>query len=168
MKYEHHTRDTVHKATRSSGMVMKLFCTRDSSFMTRLYTSYICPVLEYAAPVWSPSGKEVIARAQYKKILCAQLERVQRSYTKRIRGMWYLSYDQRLEFLGLPSLGKKRSISDLLLVCKSLHGQPSVQPSSLDNNLVHSSTRGDNLHISHCRATSPLMSTAFKCRLPKF
>ena len=158
MKYENHARDTAHKAARLSGMVMKLFCTRDPSFMMRLYTSYILPVLEYAAPVWSPSGKEVIA----------QLERVQRSYTKRIRGMWYLSYDQRLKCLRLPSLEKRRLINDLVLVYKSLHGQLSVQPSLFGINLVHSSTRGDNLHISHCRASSHLLSTAFKCSLPKF
>ena len=158
MKYEHHARDTAHKAARFSGMVMKLFCTRDTSFMARLYTSYIRPVLEYVAPVWSPSGKGVIA----------QLKRVQRFYTKRIRGMWYLSYDQPLECLGLPSLEKRWLINDLVLVYKNLPGQLSVQPSSLGINLVHSSTRGDNLYISHCRAISHLLSIAFKCRFPKF
>ena len=86
----------------------------------------------------------------------------------RIRGMWYLSYDQCLECLGLSSLEKRRLINDLVLVYKSLHGELSVQPSSLGINLVHSSTRGDNLHILHCRASSHLLSTAFKCRLPKF
>ena len=106
---------------------MKLFCTRDPSFMTRLYTSYIRPVFEYAASIWSPSGKGVIA----------QLEIVQRSYIKRIRGMWYLSYDQRLECLGLFSNEERRLINDLVLVYKSLHGQLSVHPSSLGINLVH-------------------------------
>ena len=48
MKYKHHARDTVYKAARLSGMVMKLFCNRDPLFMTRLYTSYI---LEYTVPV---------------------------------------------------------------------------------------------------------------------
>ena len=62
MKYEHHARDTTHMAARFPGMVMKLFCTRDPSFMTKLYTPYICPVLEYTAPARSPSGKGVIAR----------------------------------------------------------------------------------------------------------
>ena len=97
MKYEHHARDTAHKAARLSGMVMNLFCVHDPSFLTRLYTSYIRPVLEYAAPVWSPPGKEVIA----------QLERVQRSYTQRIRDMWYISYDQHLECFGLSNLEEK-------------------------------------------------------------
>ena len=82
-KHEVCARDIAYKAARLSGMVMKLFCTHDPSFMTRLYSSYIRPVLEYAAPVWTPSGKGVIA----------QLERVERSCTKRIRGMRYLSYD---------------------------------------------------------------------------
>ena len=45
MKYEHHARNTAHKAAKLYGMIMKLFCTRDPSFMTRLYTSYIRPVL---------------------------------------------------------------------------------------------------------------------------
>ena len=81
--------ETQRKGRQIVWYVMKLFCTRDPSFMTRLYASYIRPVFEYAAPVWSPSGKGVIAL----------VERVQRSYTKRIRGMWYLSYDQRLECL---------------------------------------------------------------------
>ena len=81
--------------------------------------------------------------------------------------MWHLSYDQRLECLGLPSLEKRRLIHDLVLVYKSLHGQLSVQPSSLGINQVHSLAKGDNLHISHCRASFHLLSTAFKCRLPK-
>ena len=73
--YEQHARETAAKVAKLFGMVMKLFCTREPAFMARLYISKLRPILNYSTHVWSPSN------------ICTQLERVQRKYTKRIKGM---------------------------------------------------------------------------------
>ena len=70
-------------------------------------------MLEYCSPVWSPH------------IICQinRIEKVQRFFTKRINGLWSVSYDMRLIILKLHSLEYRRMINDLVLCYKILNGK---------------------------------------------
>ena len=62
--------------------------------MMRLFTSYICPIIKYAAPIWSPTDV-----GSYVK-----LEHIQRRFTKHVRSLHNLFYEERLLRLKIPLL----------------------------------------------------------------
>ena len=68
-------------------------------------------ILEYAVAVWCPYWKKDIDK----------LERVQRQFTKRIKGMKDLTYSGRLSKLKLPSLMYRRIRGDMVEVYKILN-----------------------------------------------
>ena len=68
--------------------------------------------MEYCVQVWSPYLKKDIDI----------LERVQRRATRMIEGFQGISYDRRLEELGLIKLEKRRKRGDLIQVYKMLNG----------------------------------------------
>ena len=111
-------------------MVLKVFCTSESAFLRQLFVSYIRPTLEYAALVWSPSS--VVSRDM--------LERVQRRFTKRMRGYENLLYGDRLTSLNLDSLVRRRLYHDMLLVFKASHGFASSKPESFSLKLSRAPT----------------------------
>jgi len=76
---------------------------KEVSLLRRAFTVYARPLLEYASCVWSPHLITDIQR----------LERVQRRFTKRLRGLSILTYKDRLQVLGLQSLESRRLQSDL-------------------------------------------------------
>ena len=78
--------------------------------MIPLYKALVRPSLEYAVSVWCP----------YKKKHIKQLEDVQRNFTKRIKGMKDLDYQERLKKLKLPSLMYRKIRGDMIEVFKIL------------------------------------------------
>ncbi|KAI8510960.1 hypothetical protein Bbelb_118760 [Branchiostoma belcheri] len=71
------------------------------SDLTTIYTGYIRPILEYAAPAWTPA----LTKAQERS-----LERVQRRACCIILGTNYTGYDNALQHLGLSSLAERREL----------------------------------------------------------
>ena len=69
-------------------------------------------ILEYCSPVWTP----------HQRYLIDKVEHVQRYFTKRIRGMWNIPYDQRMDLLNLKSLEYRRVVNDLTMCYRILHG----------------------------------------------
>lgn len=155
--YDEHVRSVALKASRMAGMTLKLFNTRDAEFLRRLYVAYIRPMLEYASPVWSPLTVST-------SIL---LERVQRRYTKRVRGMTNLPYDQRLQLLHLETLAQRRTVSDMVLTYKSLRGLTPVLPATLGLQVSSAPTRSCGLKLETLRPSNKLLSNCFQCRAPK-
>ena len=76
--------------------------------MLNLYKTLVRPYVEYCVSAWSP---------YYKKDKDL-LEKVQRRFTKMIKGMKGKSYEQRLQKLNLWLLEERRNRQDLIAVFK--------------------------------------------------
>ena len=74
--------------------------------------AHVRPLLEYNTTVWSPFQIGEITR----------IERVQRSFTRRLPGFGDLSYAERLDRLGLETLEERRLKFDLVQAFKIIKG----------------------------------------------
>ena len=73
LKYNFHIDNIISKAYQRIAVLFKGFTSRDPKLLTRAYTTYVRPILEYCSQVWSPSLlKDINA-----------LERVQRYFTEK-------------------------------------------------------------------------------------
>jgi len=96
--------------------VQTCFVSRDNGLLVRAFVTFVRQILEYNSIIWSPSLVRDIE----------QLDKVQRRFTKRLRGMKSLSYNRRLIQLGLPSLELQRLHLDLVFCYKIVFGLVSV------------------------------------------
>ena len=71
----------------------------DAYMFLNIYTALVRPLLEYCVQVWSP----------YKLGYIKLIEGVQRRATKMVPQLKNMSYEERLEKLGLTSLEERRN-----------------------------------------------------------
>ena len=101
-----HIEDCVVRARQRSALIFRGFLSRNISNLILAYTSFIRPLIEYAAPVWSPSLTH----------LNDSIESVQRAFTRRLPGFVKLTYCEH-----------RRLIHDLVLCFKIVHGFSALQ-----------------------------------------
>jgi len=68
-------------------------------------STYVRPLLEHNAVIWSP----------YKVVDISSIEKVQRRFTERLPGLKNLTYKQRLVATNLNSLELRRLRTDLVV-----------------------------------------------------
>ena len=122
LNFEEHINTAVKKARRMSGLIMHTINYKSKAIMLPLFKSLVRPIIEYGNAVWCP----------YLRKHVNIVESVQRHFTKCIIGTKYLSYKERLKFLGLPSLEFRRFRGDLIetyKICNGIYDQ--VTTSSL-------------------------------------
>ena len=130
---------------------------RGKDFLVNIYKSYIRPKLEYASTVWSPTDKA-------SNIL---LENIQRRFTKRIKCLSTLNYEQRLSSLDLSSLSARRQYNDVMLLYKCLHEFSNIQLTDLKISVCKLSSRGAGFRLKHYKPRSTLLASGFYCRAVK-
>ena len=97
----------VKTCSRLVGWILRTFTTRDSTTMLTLFKSIVLPILEYACQLWNPKSLQLV-------------EKMQRSFTKHITGMFDLSYEARLRQLNLYSLQRRRDRYQIIYVKKTV------------------------------------------------
>ena len=127
-----HINKTVAKAQSRATLIHYCFISKDPTTLTRAFTTYVRPILEYASSIWSPYLVGAIKK----------IESVQRTFTKRIRSMKSLSYADRLSALALESLEIRRLRLDLIYLYKILFGMVDIEWSSMFAFAPMSITRG--------------------------
>ena len=137
--------------------MIKSFLSHDPQLLTCAFVTYVCPLLEYCTPVWSPYNKSDVNI----------IENVQRTFTHNVFlvcRLRYVCYDKRLEFLGLKRL-ELRQIYVFLF--KLLH--QTVSCNLLDYiNLatgVCTVTRGYRYKLTAIRTNKLVFSTYFTNRI---
>ena len=127
----------VKKANGMLAFIAKGFEYRSREVLLQLYRVLVRPHLEYCVQFWSPNlRKDIIA-----------IEGVQRRFTRLIPGMSGLSYEERLDRLGLYSLEFRRLRGDLIETYKILKGLDRLDAGRLFPMLGRSRTRGHSLRI---------------------
>lgn len=121
LKFTEHIDNKVKLANRNLGLIFRTFTFLDKEIFLNLYKSLVRPHLEYAATVWSPI---------YKKDRIA-VENVQRRATKLVKNISHMSYGERLQMLGLPSLEYRRERADVIQVYKILHSIDKIDKQKL-------------------------------------
>ena len=136
LTFENHINHITAKANRIVGLIWRTFVYVDKVSFLSLYKQCVRPVLEYAAPVWSPHLWRLVHK----------LERVQRRATKRVPGLADLSYEERLRALKLPTLVYRRLRYDMITTYKYVHGH--ISSKSILPPTVERITRGNSIQLA--------------------
>lgn len=110
--FSEHCNIVACKGFARANLLLRGFHSRDRSLQMRLFNTFVRPVLEFNSAIWSPHLKKNII----------SVERVQRHFTKNLRGLKYIPYSRRLFLLKQPTLELRRTRADLILLYKILHG----------------------------------------------
>ena len=94
LKFHDHVCMITGKARRLLGLINKSFINLSPLTFPHLYKAIVRPCLEYGNIIWGPTYK----------VDEGLIEKVQRKATKLVPSIRYLSYEERLQCLGLPSL----------------------------------------------------------------
>ena len=144
------------KARSVLGMVRRNFRKLNVNGFLLVYKSYIRPHLEYCVQAWSPYHQ--------KDIQC--LESVQRAATKLVPSLRKLSYEDRLNRLGLTTLYQRRIRGDLIETYKILTGKVNVASDNFFRLHTNShNTRGHSLKLSVQRSRLDVRKNFFSLRV---
>jgi ribonuclease P/MRP protein subunit RPP40 len=129
------------KASRMLGLMARTVRYRSLEVMVRLYKSLVRPHLEYCASAWSP---HYVKDGEL-------LERVQRRFSRMVPGLRGLEYEERLERLGLLTLGERRNRADLIELFRISKGLSAISLESFFELDTSGRTRGHSLKLRRRR-----------------
>lgn len=109
--FRQHVATSTTKANRMMGIIRRSFDFLTVSMFLYLFKALVRPVLEYGHSVWQP----------HHKMLCQEVENVQRRATKLLPCLQNKSYSERLATLDLPCLEHRRKRGDMIDTYKFLH-----------------------------------------------
>ena len=139
-----HINEITAKAHQRANCILRCFVSKDISLLMRAFLVYVRPVVEYCSVIWSPCLKQDIE----------SIEKVQRRFTKRLKGLKSMTYAERLQYLSIPSLELRRLHLDLLFCYKIVFGLVDINFSDFFEFCATNGTRGHayKLFKSHCNS----------------
>jgi ribonuclease P/MRP protein subunit RPP40 len=144
------------KANRVLGMIYRTISYKSQEIMLSLYKTLVRPHLEYCVSAWSPCYKK-------DKVL---LEKIQHRFTRMIKPLRHLDYNERLNLLKLWTLQERRNRGDLIEVFKMYKGFINVAFAdffTLDTNAK--GTRGHSAKLVKVRCERELRRHFFSNRV---
>ncbi len=106
------SREMASKATRVAGSILKSYCSRNPAVLRSAFRSFVLPILSYASPAWNSTRMSDIKL----------LERNQRRFTKHLRSLKNLTYQEKLDILSASKLSIVHQRADLIFTLKCIHG----------------------------------------------
>ena len=153
-KYHNHIRKLARVCNGiTTNMLASTLC-REPEFLMNVYLSHVRPKLDYCSCLWN-QGYVGDTR---------MLERVQRRWTREVRGLEDLPYSQRLKQLDLFSFQGRMLRSDMIMVWRIFHRKSAATPEVLFT-MTDSSRRGHNLRIFLPRFNTDLRKRSFAIRV---
>ena len=141
-----HISGVVQRVTKKSGWALRTFYARDRTTMLTLWKSLILPHHDYCSQLWSPLQTGLIQ----------QLELLQRSFFRKIRGMRQLSYWEQLIALKARSLERRRERYMIIYVWRILEGQvPNLNTTVIETASDATSRIGRLCHVPHVANQAP-------------
>jgi len=130
------------KAHRRANCILRCFVSKDVSLLMRAFIVYVRPIVEYCSVVWSPCLKQDID----------SVEKVQRRFTKRLKGLKSMPYADCLRYLDIPSLELRRLHLDLIYCYRIVFGLVDLNVCDFFQLSLVSKTRGHQykLYKTHC------------------
>merc|ERR1711962_1703756 len=98
VSFSEHIDDLVLSSKIKVGLLLRTFKTREVEPMLKMFNSFIRSKLDYCSIIWTPDKKEEIDK----------IERIQRNFRSKIRGLEEKNYHERLRILKLYSLERRR------------------------------------------------------------
>ena len=150
-----HIANVVTRAKLRACQILRCFHSKDPGTLSKAFTVYVRPLLEYCSPVWSPCTVTAVNK----------LESVQRSFTKRLSGLSCLSYEERLNILGLERLEVRRIHADLIMCYRIVHGLVAIPFDTFFKFADHNNTRGHPLKLVYPDSRINVRAHSFSVRI---
>ena len=113
LQFKEHIDSIVLACKIKQGIILRNFTTRKEESMMKLFKAHVRSKAEYCCIVWSPTFKKDISK----------IERIQKSFTKKIAGLENKNYHQRLKSLKLYSLERRRERYMIINTWQQIEGQ---------------------------------------------
>ena len=141
-------------ACRICSLIGYTFRSKHQNLLWPAFLYYVLPILTYCSQVWNPFLLRDIEL----------LERIQRSFTKRMRVLECMTNYERINSLGAYTLTNKISFADMTTVCKFLHRHINFTASDAGIVTVSSVTRSDGLRLKQLRPINLSCANCFSIR----